>query len=183
MYIWIQSSRNIFSSSSPAGIFFRVLFTFFKKNKTKSSSHTSTPSPPSPKISHRKEEMSKMRLREATVADIPRLAEIWSIAFSTDPFYDAIFPRRSEFFDDYRNMWTTKLHKRFLQVGEQYIVVETDIIDTNGRSRSEVTGWASWKRMGSSKTAQKISEDRECILKGVCKSEFGLFLPRRIALM
>lgn len=127
--------------------------------------------------------MSKMRLREATVADIPRLAEIWSIAFSTDPFYDAIFPRRNEFFDDYRNMWTTKLHKRFLQVGEQYIVVETDIIDTSGRSRAEVTGWASWKRMGSSKTAQKISEDGECVLKGVYKSEFGLFLPRRIALM
>lgn len=120
-----------------------------------------------------------MHLREATLADIPRLAEIWSIAFSTDPFYDTIFPRRNEFLDDYRKMWTTKLHKRFLLPGEQYIVVETDVMDTNGKSQTEVTGWASWKRMGSSKTAQKISADRECILRGMYKSELGLFLPRR----
>lgn len=124
-----------------------------------------------------------MHLREATLADIPRLAEIWSIAFHTDPFYDTIFPHRSEFFDDYRNMWTTKLHKRFLQLGEQYIVVETDVMDTNGKSRTEVTGWASWKRMGSSKTAQKISADRECILRGVYIKRLLVFYRGMTGLM
>lgn len=113
--------------------------------------------------------MSKMHMREATLADIPRLAEIWSIAFLKDTFYNTIFPHRSEFLVDYRNMWTRKLQGRFLQLGERYLVVETDVVDTDGQSRKEITGWASWKRMGSSKAAEKIVADSECILRGMYK--------------
>lgn len=120
-----------------------------------------------------KKEMSKMHIREATLADIPRLAEIWSIAFFDDAFYNTIFPRRREFLDDYRNMWTKKLQKRFLQLGEQYLVAETDVVDTNGRSRTEVTGWASWTRMGSSKAAEKIAADGESILRGEYRTSWA----------
>lgn len=145
---------------------FRVRFTSSEKKK-KNSKY-----PP--------KEMSKMHMREATLADIPRLAEIWSIAFLKDAFYDTIFPHRSEFLVDYRNMWTRKLQGRFLQLGERYLVVETDVVDTNGQSRKEITGWASWKRMGSSKAAEKIVADGECILRGMYKTSIP---PRRTELM
>lgn len=111
--------------------------------------------------------MTKLHMRAATLADIPRLAEIWAIAFLDDPFYNTIFPWRSEFMDDYRAMWTRKLQKRFLGPGEWYIVVEVDVVDAGGQSRREIAGWASWKRMGSSKAAEKIAADNETFLKGV----------------
>lgn len=113
--------------------------------------------------------MTKLHMRAATLADIPRLAEIWAIAFLDDSFYNAIFPRRSEFMADYRAMWTRKLQKRFLGLGEWYIVVEVDVVDAGGQSRREIAGWASWKRMGSSKAAEKITADNESFLKGVCE--------------
>lgn len=111
--------------------------------------------------------MTKLHMRVATLADIPRLAEIWAIAFLDDPFYNTIFPRRSEFMADYRVMWARKLQKRFLGPGEWYIVVEVDVVDAGGQSRREIVGWASWKRMGSSKAAEKIAADNESFLKGV----------------
>lgn len=111
-------------------------------------------------------------MRVATLADIPRLADIWVIAFLDDSFYNAIFPHRSEFLVDYHKMWVTKLQKRFLQPGDWYIVVEVDVIDANGRSRKEIAGWASWKRMGSSKAAEKVAADNYCILKGVYKTSW-----------
>lgn len=113
--------------------------------------------------------MPEIHIREATLADIPRLAEIWSIAFDNDTFYNVIFPRRVEFRDDYRNMWTTRLRRRFLGLGERYLVAETDVEEANGRSRKEIVGWASWFRMGSSEAAQKVLQEREDILRGVYK--------------
>lgn len=113
--------------------------------------------------------MTKLHMRAATLADIPRLAEIWAIAFLDDAFYNTIFPRRSEFMADYRAMWARKLKKRFLGLGEWYIVVEAEVVDASGQSRMEIAGWASWKRMGSSKAAEKIAADNECFLKGVCE--------------
>lgn len=114
--------------------------------------------------------MTKLHMRAATLADIPRLAEIWAIAFLNDPFYNAIFPHRSEFLVDYHKMWVTKLQKRFLQPGDWYIVVEVDVVDASGRPRKEIAGWASWKRMGSSKAAEKAAADNHCFLKGVYKT-------------
>lgn len=120
--------------------------------------------------------MPKIYIREATLADIPRLAHIWAIALDNDSFYDVIFPRRREFFDDYRDMWTARLRKRFLQPGERYIVAETDVEEANGRSRKEVVGWGSWMRMGSSEAVKKAVLEGESVLRGLWETRSGFLL-------
>lgn len=112
-----------------------------------------------------------MHIRDATLSDIPCLVEIWLIAFRTEPDYKVTFPWRNEFPDDYKRLWTTRFTAAFLEAEERYLVVETAVVDGNGVSRLEITGWTSWTRKGSSQAAEKIRADNNSFLKG--KGDLG----------
>lgn len=112
-----------------------------------------------------------MYLRDATLGDIPRLVEIWLVAFLEDTSYNAVFPWRKEFPDEYQRLWTTKITTEFLQAEGGYLVVETDVIDGKGRSGKEVVGWALWTRKGSSQAAKKIRADNDTASKGKASSD------------
>lgn len=107
-----------------------------------------------------------MHIRDATLDDIPRIAELWITAFSGDPDYDALFPWRPEFPADYQRLWTTKITATFLRGEERYLVVEAAVADDNGGSRAEVVAWASWSRRRGSWATGKIHVDNDGVLKG-----------------
>lgn len=107
----------------------------------------------------------KFSIRTATLADVPRLASIGAPAFIDDGFYDVLYPRRREFYDDYLHSWKLKLQKGILS-DVVYLVAETDLTDeSTGRSRKEIVGWVAWQRMGTSAEAERIRAEGQGVLK------------------
>lgn len=109
---------------------------------------------------------SKMHMRDATLRDIPRLVEIWITAFLADSSYDAVYPWRHERPDDFQRLYAKNITTAFLQGSQRYLVVETDVVNGNGRSETEIVGWTSWTRNGSSQAAQKIRANNKTVVKG-----------------
>ncbi|KAH8152487.1 uncharacterized protein LAJ45_03327 [Morchella importuna] len=107
----------------------------------------------------------KFSIRTATLADVPRLASISAPALMDDGFYDVLYPRRREFYDDYLHTWRLKLQKGILS-DAVYLVAETDVADeSTGRSRKEIVGWIAWQRMGTSAEAERIRAEGQGVLK------------------
>ncbi|KAH0610492.1 uncharacterized protein H6S33_012019 [Morchella sextelata] len=107
----------------------------------------------------------KFSIRTATPADVPRLASIGAAALIDDAFYNVLYPRRREFYDDYLHSWELKLQKGILS-DIVYLAVETDITDeSTGRSKKEIVGWAAWERMGTSAEAERIRAEGQGVLK------------------
>lgn len=98
-----------------------------------------------------------MQIRDATINDIPRLADIFITAVREDPDYDTAYPWRSSAPDDFAQLMTAEIVQMFLQGQGRFLLVET--------GQREVVAWACWTRKGSSAAAERIRAENDSVLK------------------
>ncbi|KAH0610640.1 uncharacterized protein H6S33_012167 [Morchella sextelata] len=116
-----------------------------------SSTPSSTaPSSPSPRIK------MNIRVREATIKDLNRVADISSQAFLHNALFDNLNPRRHEYYESFRYTRLRHARNAMLKPSMRLLVAEND--------DGEVVGYAMWERLGNDAIAQKVKAERDGIL-------------------
>lgn len=109
---------------------------------------TSTSTMPSQKLN--------IKVREATVKDLNRVADISSLAFLENALFDNLNPRRHQYFEQFRYTRLRHARNAMLKPSMRLLVAETD--------SGEVVGYAIWERLGNDPIAQKVKAERDGIL-------------------
>lgn len=89
-----------------------------------------------------------MQIREATLADTRRLAEVAAAAFFEDPLMPAIEPRRRQFPEDYLRGW-------FYSVQAKILAPEAVVLVSMDKNTDIITGFGAWKREGNGGAAEQ----------------------------
>lgn len=108
-----------------------------------------------------------MQIRDATISDIPRLADIWLTAFCDDLDYDIVYPWRTYAPENFGLLMTAEITQLFLRGTGRFLVIETET------EQRQIVAWACWTRNGSSAAAVKIRAQNDSVLKSNARS------PRR----
>lgn len=111
-----------------------------------------TPTMPSQKPSQK----MNIKVREATIKDLNRVADISSLAFLNNALFDNLNPRRHEYFESFRYTRLRHARNAMLKPSMRLLVAETDC--------GEVVGYAMWERLGNDPIAQKVKAERDGIL-------------------
>lgn len=115
---------------------------------TPTSTSTSTSTMPSQKLN--------IKVREATVKDLNRVADISSLAFLENALFDNLNPHRHQYFEQFRYTRLRHARNAMLKPSMRLLVAETD--------SGEVVGYAIWERLGNDPIAQKVKAERDGIL-------------------
>lgn len=97
-----------------------------------------------------------IKVREATVKDLNRVADISSLAFLENALFDNLNPRRHQYFEQFRYTRLRHARNAMLKPSMRLLVAETD--------SGEVVGYAIWERLGNDPIAQKVKAERDGIL-------------------
>lgn len=126
MYIYHSSDAHAVGQSPPAKLTFTM---------------------PSQKLS--------IQVREATVKDLNRIADISSLAFLNNALFDNLNPRRHEYFESFRYTRLRYARNAMLKPSMRLLVAETD--------GGDVVGYAIWERLGDDPIAQRVKAERDGI--------------------
>lgn len=96
-----------------------------------------------------------IQVREATVKDLNRIADISSLAFLNNALFDNLNPRRHEYFESFRYTRLRYARNAMLKPSIRLLVAETDTGD--------VVGYAMWERLGDDPIAQRVKAERDGI--------------------
>lgn len=96
-----------------------------------------------------------IQVREATVKDLNRIADISSLAFLNNALFDNLNPRRHEYFESFRYTRLRYARNAMLKPSMRLLVAETD--------SGDVVGYAIWERLGDDPIAQRVKAERDGI--------------------
>lgn len=110
-----------------------------------------------------------IQVREATVKDLNRVADISSLAFLNNALFDNLNPRRHEYFESFRYTRLRYARNAMLKPSTRLLVAETNA--------GEIVGYAIWERLGDDPIAQRVKAERDGIrLRKSCP----FFVPHSI---
>ncbi|KAL0640607.1 hypothetical protein Q9L58_000271 [Maublancomyces gigas] len=96
-----------------------------------------------------------IQVREATVKDLNRVADISSLAFLNNALFDNLNPRRHEYFESFRYTRLRYARNAMLKPSTRLLVAETNA--------GEIVGYAIWERLGDDPIAQRVKAERDGI--------------------
>jgi hypothetical protein len=114
-----------------------------------------------------------MRIRPATLSDVPVLAKIATKAFANDPTYAHYFPGRSQYPHDFYRFFEEEIRITLMSFGKLIMVAETDETDQwfgpsgdlRANTGSRVVAYAIFVRYGTA--AERALWSDNCLSKSM----------------
>ena len=100
-----------------------------------------------------------MKIRQANAADLPRITHLCATAFLEEKLASWLFPRRHEYFHDYRREFGREISSQFYSPGYAVWVAETEEHDGDPSENDPIVGFAIWQRHGTSAAASAWQGD------------------------
>lgn len=100
-----------------------------------------------------------MKIRRAKAVDLPKITHLCATAFLEEKLSSWLFPRRHEYFHDYRREFGREINSHFYSPGHVVWVAETEQDDSNPSEDDQIVGFAIWERHGTSAAASAWQDD------------------------
>lgn len=89
-----------------------------------------------------------MKVRAATLADLPTTTDIAIEAFQDDFLYQWMYPQKNQFPADYRAASLLRQKHNLYTPGCCFLVAETEPSDQQWSGHPKISGYAIWDRVG-----------------------------------